>query len=370
MLKSPEKSRKFRPEKWPALSSRLAAATSNAEVQLWDLAGLREELHALGLDLSPGGAWTPPGGAGEGASAWHRHRIPFWFSAAGAGLALLFASYTIRHHRRLVRAYEAVETVAEKRRREVEVTQAHLVHTQKMKALGTLAAGIAHDFNNLLSIIRMSGQLVRRQLQPAGLAEQNLDAIERAVTQGKRIVGSILGYTRRPSQSDQTYQVSQVVSESLSMLNAQYAAGLVLELELDPRAPPVRCDPSRLEQILLNLVVNAHEAMNGSGHLTLSVRPQVHPPSGVLRPRPATAYVELAVRDSGPGIDPEVRPRIFEPFFTTKTGTGEHGTGLGLTTVYAIARQDGFGLAVESEPGRGATFRVILPVDASPPASA
>ena len=358
------------PERITAMSfsrdgAMLAAATANAEVHLWDLNQLRQELRGLGLDLSVGGSWSA-GGRPEMITSWRRHGWALWFSGIGAGLALLFAFYTLRHHRRLVQAYEAVEVVAEERRREVEVTQEHLVHSQKMKALGTLAAGIAHDFNNLLSIIRMSGQLVRLQLNPTGLAKDNLDAIERAVAQGRTVVGSILGFTRRPNDPNQPYPVNRVVSETLSMLNAQYLGGIVLTLELAPREPCVRGDKARLEQILLNLIVNANEAMKGSGSLTISVRTLETSSSCILPPRAAAAYVELSVRDSGSGIAPEILSRIFEPFFTTKTGRGEHGTGLGLTTVYAIARQDGLGLGVESVPGHGATFRVLIPADEPP----
>lgn len=360
------------PERITALTfsrdgSRLAVATSQAEVQVWDLAELTRALRDLGLDLSatavaPGTPWSveAPGNSHPTGSA-------VWLSGAGAALALGFALYALRHQRRLVLAYEEAERLAEARRQEVETAQTQLVHSQKMQALGTLAAGIAHDFNNILSIIRMSGQLVRRQLHPDGLAARNLDAIERAVGQGKRIVGSILGYSRRPADADPRFRVDQVVTDTLAMLHAQYAAGLAVEVRLDPSCPLASGDRTRLEQILLNFIVNAHEAMKGTGRLTLTVRHLPQPPPGVLAPRPAPAYVEVEVLDSGPGIDPETRPRIFEPFFTTKTTGHEHGTGLGLTTVYAIARRDGFGLAVESEPGKGAAFRVIVPADAQPP---
>jgi signal transduction histidine kinase len=241
--------------------------------------------------------------------------------------------------------------------------QIQLVHSQKMKALGTLAAGIAHDFNNLLSIIRMSGQLVDRQLRPQGLPKENLEAIEQAVVQGKSIVGAILGYSRRPGDPNALYHVNEVVSETLAMLNRQYLSGIVLTLELADQAPPVRGDKSRLEQALLNLIINAAEAMSGNGQLTLQVRSLAVAPACLLAPRPASGYLEVSVRDSGLGIPLELQARIFEPFFTTKTAAAERGTGLGLTTVYTIAQQDGWGLAVASTPGQGATFRIVLPVE-------
>lgn len=342
--------------------SLLAAGTSDAGVQLWNLDQLRRELRGLGLEMGPEGAITGQATRGSILAASPQTSLAWWLSSAGSGLALLFAWYSIRHHRQLVQAYQTVEMVAEKRRQEVEETQYHLVHSQKMKALGTLAAGMAHDFNNLLSIIRMSGQLVRRQLNPAGPALHNLEAIERAVAQGKRIVGSILGYTRCSNQPLQFYKVSTVVNDTLAMLNAHYLGGLTISLDLQEEVLGVCGDKSRLEQILLNLIVNAYEAMKGAGRLAISVKNQERIASCILPPRAAKAYVELKVQDSGPGIDPKVLPRIFEPFFTTKTGSEEHGTGLGLTTVYSIARQDGFGLNVESTLRQGTSFLVIIPI--------
>jgi signal transduction histidine kinase len=353
----------------------LSAGTDNGVIQIWRLRDLRQRLAAMGLDwhedvsnqmLTTANSRPLPGmGPSNNGIAHSRvlHGNAVWLSGVGASLALFFALYNIRHHRKLVTAYGTLEEIAAQRRRDLEVTQDQLLHSQKMKALGTLAAGIAHDFNNLLSIIRMSSQLVRRQLKPTGTAGENLDAIERAVGQGKNIVGSILGYTRRPGDPNQAYKVNEVVSETLAMLHAQYLGGVVLTLELSDSVPSLRGDKSRLEQILLNLIVNAREAMNGVGTLTLSVKNVPRASGHVLSPRAAASYVEVSVRDSGPGIPPETMPRIFEPFFTTKTAHGEHGSGLGLTTVYAIARQDGLGLAVESEFQRGATFRVFLPAD-------
>ncbi len=362
------------PERITALSfsgdgSVLAAGTDNGQVQLWNLRELRKRLADLRLDWDgeeEGAAERTGGGRTAQTASVVAAPLPgaaIWLAALGAAAAFFFALYNVRHHRKLLGAYVAVEEIAARRNRDLEVAQNHLLDSQRMKALGTLAAGIAHDFNNLLSIIRMSSQLVRRQLNPTGLARENLDAIERAIGQGKNIVGSILGYTRPSADSGRTYRLNDAVSETLAMLHAQYLGGIVLTLELNEAAPVLQGDKSRLEQVLLNLIVNAHEAMNGVGKLTLSVRETTEAAGCVLMPRAAGFYLELRVRDSGPGIPADILSRIFEPFFTTKTAQGEHGCGLGLTTVYTIARQDGLGLGVESLPGEGATFRVLLPVD-------
>ena len=361
------------PERITALSfsrdsTLLAAATDNGEVQLWNLSQLRRELAILGLDWEMPGEVPAPniGAVGSRASPpdFFRHRNALWLSGVGAGLALLFALYSIQHHRQLVETYAATEAIASERRREVEWIRAQLTHSEKMKALGTLAAGIAHDFNNLLSVIRMAGQLVEREVKPAGVTKENLEDIQQAVIQGKDIVHSILGYSRPPGDLHQCYGLHLVVSDALAMLTKQFLSGIVLTLELDPHTPPVRGDRSRLEQIFLNLIVNAAEAMKGWGSLTVTVRSRPAAGNCLLPPRAAGQYVELRVRDSGPGIPPEILPRIFEPFFTTKQSGADRGTGLGLTTVYTIARQDGLGIDLKTEAGAGTVFGILVPVDA------
>jgi signal transduction histidine kinase len=147
----------------------------------------------------------------------------------------------------------------------------------------------------------------------------------------------------------------------MGMLSRQFLSGLTVSLELDPTCPAVRGSGAQLEQVLLNLVVNAAEAMSGRGRLTVSARPVSHAADLALAPAGARAYVELAVRDSGPGMAPEHLARIFEPFFTTKAGRTQPGTGLGLSVVDTIARQSGWGLGVRSQPGEGAEFVVLLP---------
>jgi signal transduction histidine kinase len=199
----------------------LAAGTDSGVVQVWRVGELRERLAGLGLDWSKESV-LPRAPPPTRLSSRMFRKSAVWLSGMGASLAFFFALYNIRHHRNLLAAYGAVEEIATQRRRELHAAQNQLLHSQKMKALGTLAAGIAHDFNNLLSIIRMSSQLVRRQLKPAGLEGENLDAIERAVGQGKSIVGSILGYTRNAGDPSQFYKVGEVVGETLAMLHAQY----------------------------------------------------------------------------------------------------------------------------------------------------
>jgi signal transduction histidine kinase len=288
---------------------------------------------------------------------------PVWLPLSGALVALAFGVYVSRYQRQLVGSYDQIEQLAAQRHRQLEQTQAELIHSQKMKALGTLAAGIAHDFNNLLSVIRLANDFLRRGVgKDPELAEEN-QTIESAVEQGKRIVQSMLGYSRSNTGEPQLLSVSELVEDTLGLLTQQFLSGTRLTVELDRNAPQVRLARGCLEQILLNLIVNASDAMKGGGQLSITVRtvplePQSH---FVLAPRPAAGYVELAVADSGPGISPEVLPRIFEPFFTTKTLGAQPGTGLGLSMIYTAAQADGLGIVLDSKPGCGATFRILIP---------
>jgi two-component system cell cycle sensor histidine kinase/response regulator CckA len=236
-----------------------------------------------------------------------------------------------------------------------------------MKALGTLAAGIAHDFNNLLSVIRLSNDVIAQDAGNKSSVREEVQSIENAVQQGRSVVRSMLGYSREAGDKTAFYSVGDVVADTVSLLSKQFLGGIVLTLDVDPATPPVWGAPSRLEQILLNLVVNAAEAMKGHGQLVIQMRAGNQLPEKlVLRPMQSEKYVELSVRDSGPGIAAEVLPRIFDPFFTTKIVGASPGTGLGLSTVYTIAQQDGLGLAVQTTPGEGTTFRLWMPVVENP----
>jgi signal transduction histidine kinase len=232
-----------------------------------------------------------------------------------------------------------------------------------MKALGTLAAGIAHDFNNLLSVIRLSNDVIAEEAGDRSGVRDEVASIENAVQQGRAVVRSMLGYSREAADRPCSYSVGDVLADSVGLLSKQFLSGIVLTIDVDRATPEVWGAPSRLEQILLNLIVNAAEAMKGRGRLLIAVKSKELSPteSLALRPRPAVGYVEVSVKDSGPGIAPETLPRIFEPFFTTKTVGTSPGTGLGLSTVYTIAREDGVGLAVETKVGEGTTFRILIP---------
>ncbi len=341
----------------------LVTASATDKLQVWHLDVLREKLAPLNLDWRTEQPDSPPPLVAALASQ-SPVQTTLFASLGGFALAAMFAIATLRRHRQAISGYLAAETKVARRNRELEVAKVELMHSQKMQALGTLATGIAHDFNNLLSVIRMSNKLIGRETRTNADIQENVADIEQAVMQGKNVVGSMLGYARTEDESAGPTDLSTVVEDTVSLLSKEFLSGLALTLELDRQSPKVAIGRGRLEQVLLNLIVNASEAMQGRGKLKITLHPRTALPGKTyaLRPNPGRQYLELAVVDSGPGIAPEVRARLFEPFFTTKRAGTKAGTGLGLSLVYSIAEQDGLGLSVESEPNKGAAFTLVIPI--------
>jgi len=342
----------------------LVTASATDKLQVWHLDVIRKKLAPINLDWHSQQPNTPepvPAAADRISPV----QTTLIVSLGGFGLAALFGLATLRRHREVISGYLAAETKAAGRNRELEVAKVELMHSQKMQALGTLATGIAHDFNNLLSVIRMSNKLIGRETTNNSDIQENVADIEQAVMQGKSVVGSMLGYARTEDETVGPTDVSAVVEDTVSLLSKEFLSGIALTLELDRETPKVNIGRGRLEQVLLNLIVNASEAMQGKGKLKIALHPRPALPAKTyaLRPHPAAQYLELSVVDSGPGIAPEIQPRLFEPFFTTKRAGAKAGTGLGLSLVFTIAQQDGLGLSVESEPTKGATFTLMIPVD-------
>lgn len=345
----------------------LVTASATDKLQVWRLDHIHRTLATAGLDWP-----APPKPVATTATGKTTPSNPMqtilMLSLAGFGVATVLALLTLRRHRLAIAGYLAAETKAARRNRELEVAKVELMHSQKMQALGTLATGIAHDFNNLLSVIRMSNKLIGRETKANPDIQENVADIEQAVVQGKNVVGSMLGYARADDPAEAA-DVSAIVEEAVSLLSKEFLSGITLTLELDRSAPPVRVSRGRLEQVLLNLIVNASEAMQGQGRLKITVHQRTSAPvkTYVMRPEEAPQFVELSVQDSGPGIAQEIRDRLFEPFFTTKRSGAKAGTGLGLSLVYSVAQQDNLGLSVESEPGKGAVFCLVIPAERHPP---
>jgi signal transduction histidine kinase len=339
----------------------LVAAKEDGEVVAWNLPVVRQELATVGLDW---GAPAPPGQTlGPIVTARPPRQFSVWLACAAAAFAGFAGLFVFLHQRQSIASYARVEFLAVEQQTKLQTAQDQLLQSQKMRALGTLAAGIAHDFNNLLSVIRLSNQLAAEQTQAAGTARENMEAIDSAVAQGETIVQSMLGYSRAAAEVEKEYSVAAAISETVAMLGKKFLSGVILKLEVQPDLPPVCGVRGRLEQMLLNLVVNASEAMNGQGTLRLAAFAVPKPADCTLPPRDSDGYVEVQISDSGPGIPAAILPRVFEPFFTTKTTGARPGTGLGLATVYTMAQQDGLGLGVQSVEGRGTTFRILIPLN-------
>ncbi len=353
---------------WLAFSpdaKRLAAATTRDRVELWDLSVLRSQLGKVALDWSETRderEVTPAALASTDVSGLSGATTVLVTVMAGVGVVVLCAGFVLRRQRELIHAYLQVDRQMEQRTRELELAQAEILHGQKMKALGTLAAGIAHDFNNLLSIIRMANKLSGQESPANPEVQDNVRLVEKAVGQGKQLVNSMLGYSRDSGVAQGPFQVAEVVESATGLLSKQFLGGIALKLDLDRQLPLVEASRSRLEQILLNLIVNASEAMKGGGELRVRVSAGCEPNgTWTLPPARAARYIQLTVADSGPGIPVEILPRIFEPFFTTKHVGATRGTGLGLSMVYTLAQHEGMGIRVESEPGRGTSFFIAIP---------
>jgi signal transduction histidine kinase len=350
---------------WLAFSPdarRLAVATLRDRVELWDLSVLRAELGKLALDWAEACGDPAIGPAIAAAASVRGTAVVLVTVLAGVGLVIFCAGFVLRRQRELISAYLQVDRQMEQRTRELELAQAEILHGQKMKALGTLAAGIAHDFNNLLSIIRMANKLSGQESPANPEVQDNVRLVEKAVGQGKQLVNSMLGYSRDSGVAQGPFQVAEVVESATGLLSKQFLGGIALKLDLDRQLPLVEASRSRLEQILLNLIVNASEAMKGGGELRVRVSDGCEPNgTWTLPPAKAARYIQLTVADSGPGIPVEILPRIFEPFFTTKHVGATRGTGLGLSMVYTLAQHEGMGIRVESEPGRGTSFFIAIP---------
>jgi signal transduction histidine kinase len=246
---------------------------------------------------------------------------------------------------RMVRALERDRTARRSAELALEETSEQLRQAQKMEAIGRLAGGVAHDFNNLLLAINGYSEFLATSLtdeRQRRFAEQIRFAGERAAV----LTQQLLAFSRRQVLQPRVLDLNDSIVEIEAMLRTLIGEGIRVQLELERSLKPVEADPSQVGQVLLNLAVNARDAMAGAGTLTISTRNHGDD-------------VVLEVTDTGVGMDEATQARIFEPFFTTKD-VGQ-GTGLGLATVYGVVTQSGGTIAVRSTPGRGATFVVRLP---------
>lgn len=237
-----------------------------------------------------------------------------------------------------------------------------LRHGQKMDAIGRLAGGVAHDFNNILTVIKSFGAFVLEDLREDDPKRDDMKEVLNASDRAVALVRQLLAFSRRQTANPQVVDAAELVRAMLPMLGRLVGESVALRFEADRGAWRTLIDPGGLEQIVVNLVVNARDAMPDGGAITLTVGNASLDESVSMhedRLLPRGDYVVLSVTDEGTGIAPEIRERIFEPFFTTKEPG--RGTGLGLATCYGIAQQAGGAIVVYSEPEIGSTFRIYLP---------
>ena len=300
---------------------------------------------------------------------WYKESRLVAIAFAGLAVALFFAGLAFNRHRQLLRSYAEVEHKVAERTRELEIANRQLLHSQKMNALGTLAAGIAHDFNNILSVIKGSAQIIEENLDNPAKVRTRVNRITTVVEQGASLVKAMLGFSRDSGEQPGPRDLNAVLDDTVKLLGDRFLREVQVTLERAPALPEVLCSKQFVQQVLLNFIFNAAESMAGRKQIVLATRLlEKLPASLVLAPAPAARYVAVSVHDVGCGISPENLPRIFEPFFTTKALSTHRGTGLGLSMVYELAKKMDAGLAVETVVDQGSTFTLILPVrEASEP---
>jgi len=285
-----------------------------------------------------------------------------WKRRDGRLLTVQLSVRAVRNAAGRVDYYETfARDVTDQRRLQQQVLQ-----SQKMEAVGRLAGGVAHDFNNLLTVITSYSDLLLEDLAPGDAKRDDLEQVRKAADGAAALTRQLLAFSRQQVVEPRVVSLNTVVEDLQKILRRVIGEDIELTITLAPDLESVRADVGQLEQVLMNLVVNARDAMPTGGRLTVETANVEHDPE-YARDREAAAvrrFAMLAVTDTGCGMDEATRARIFEPFFTTKE-VGR-GTGLGLATVYGIVKQAGGFIWVYSEPGQGTSFKIYLPaVDAT-----
>jgi signal transduction histidine kinase/ActR/RegA family two-component response regulator len=290
-----------------------------------------------------------------------RTKRPGGFDADDVAIATAFAAQAavaIENARLYERAQQAYRQMAS--------AQEQLVAAQKMEAIGRLAGGIAHDFNNLLTVIAGRATLLAADLPPGDRLRRHAELIQSTAVRAGSLTHQLLAFSRRQVLQPKVIQLNDIVHSMGAMLRPLIGEHNELVVTLEPHLPFVKVDPAQLEQVVVNLVVNARDAMPGGGRVSITTTTvEVSRDGLVAGAVPCGTWIRLSVTDTGVGMDAATRSHIFEPFFTTKE-QGK-GTGLGLATVYGIIKQSGGYLDVQSEPGLGTMLAIYLPVVTTAP---
>lgn len=296
--------------------------------------------------------------------AWFWMRFGLGFAMPTGVIAMLVAHVVGQIERALLATADAlsrsVVAEAERERSQQALAQAEkaLIRSQKLEAVGRLAAGVGHDFNNTLQVMLSWASILKDEDNPSTIAE-GLDAIERAALQGRELTQRLLAFGRRDVRTSVRISPAQLVGESAASLRRLLPEDIAIDLDLHEGAPDVLVDPEQLAHVLLNLGINARDAMPAGGALRLSVT--TLDPGQVPEGAPSLAkdgLVCVTVQDTGVGMSAEALGHLFEPFYTTK---GERGTGLGLATSYALVRRNGGTIRVDSTPGKGTSVHLCFP---------
>jgi two-component system, NtrC family, sensor kinase len=253
--------------------------------------------------------------------------------------------------------------IAERKQAQAALEESHkmVLRQERLAAVGQLSAGVAHDFNNIMTVIHGHASLLLLNDQVPGVVHDPLREIEAAAMRAAKLTQQLLAFSRKQVMQPRNINLGEVANSLSAMLGRTIGEQITLQCQYSPALPTVHADPSMIEQVLMNLAVNARDAMPNGGDLTINVDPVEISKKHAARNPEACAgrFVCLSVRDTGCGMDKDIASRIFEPFFTTKD-VGK-GTGLGLATVYGIAKQHHGWIEVESALGRGSLFQIFFP---------
>lgn len=314
----------------------------------------------------------------------HRHLpdLRRWRAKATAGRTFTGEGYLTRHDGTRLYTTWTFSLVANAKGRPSHVVityrdmtakrrlQEALIHSQRLDAVNRLAGGVAHDFNNLLSVINGYCEILGSKPSVRKDAAREIGEIHRAGLQAAGLVRQLLAFSRRQTMDPKVVSLNQLVRDNAGIFAKLLGPGKSIALQLDATTDHVLVDPAQLQQVLLNLTLNARDALAPGGRVTISTANRVIDPrfNSRLGDTPPGHYLQLCVQDNGRGMDEETQAHLFEPFFTTK----DHGkgTGLGLALVYGVIQQSGGYISVRSTPGVGSTFEILLPEVSEPIAPA
>jgi two-component system, cell cycle sensor histidine kinase and response regulator CckA len=280
-----------------------------------------------------------------------------WKHRTGSPIMVRFSSHVVRNQAGEIDHFDMmVQDITRQRNLEDQLRQA-----QKMEAIGRLAGGVAHDFNNLLGVIIGYSELALDRIEPASAVRSQVEQIRKAGERASALTRQLLAFSRQQVLDTKTLNLNAIISDMAQLLLRLIGEDIELQTKLDPDLHAIRGDQGQIEQVIMNLAVNARDAMPQGGKLIIETRNVMIEEDELQRRAPMIAgdYILLTISDTGMGMDAETQAHIFEPFFTTKA-RGK-GTGLGLATVYGVVKQSGGYIWVYSEPGLGATFKLYLP---------